>query len=783
MIVSFTKTDNTCYNDKNGSISIESVVFTEEESLLYGQYTILWYGDFNSSSISADTTILRGLANGTYSFQISSLTTANQSSIYYVDIVSPQQFKINAVKSSYYSCVDFPSYVYIEVSGGTPPYTYNVGPYITSSEQTETQITGIPDGLYSISVIDDNNCVVQHSRDIRIISNDFSVIIDEILAPNLLDGLCELDLSVVGKGPFSLSFINDENPTNNFYVDFFETKYLISNTNNIFKYRIIDKIYPGNYKLIVKNSSGCETTLDLVAPNINPMSVDMSIVPNDIDNQIVLFYNTIPIFDTILVPYSIIENNLILWNYIKSLDINNNIKIRFNNTDYNFKIVRNILNKYCLVDGKLEILRLGNESKDWFYYFHISQGININDDPAIVGSTPKLIIEDVEYPITFGLSNTGELDSENISLIRGSLFLPSIGYPEFYDTAELYLSINEPQSINDYKYYVNNIQKSIVHNFYVAGPITIINFLNEFNRLNELVTLQQSYCEVDQENYRYLINIKNLIQSINDFENLSEIFIFNKENALLNSSISLFISGNESFPSSNNQSILNAYNIEYYYFDNKSTELEKVYRGSSQLTNELLVNNIPNGYYVVRISDIFGNIPKILIYDQQIVDYDNHFLGVKNFLKIYNSNLINHILYGDIMFYIGFEQEVINNSLIPTTAITQRPLPTAIRGDIIQNVVKATQDNTETGILNIRLPQQNIRCYFTGPKNYHYSITRDTRFENLIPGVYTIYGDEQDLINNNCHQNYTKIFVTKGTSQDISISFISYQNKIYIKDN
>jgi hypothetical protein len=241
MIVSYIKNDNTCYNSNDASIIIENIEFTANEQITYGEYTILWYGNnVSSASISSDGTSAEGLPNGVYYFQISSLVTDAVSDVYTVIIESPNQLQIESVKSSYYSCIDKPSYVYIKVTGGVSPYTYNVGPYLSSSDNNVIKIENIPEGIYGISVIDNNNCVVEFPNAIEILSKDFAVQIDQVTSPTLLDGICSLTLSVTGNGPFSLSFIHSQNDSNNFYIDLFETQYLIinNNNNNTYNYKI-----------------------------------------------------------------------------------------------------------------------------------------------------------------------------------------------------------------------------------------------------------------------------------------------------------------------------------------------------------------------------------------------------------------------------------------------------------------------------------------------------------------------------------------------------------------
>ncbi len=778
MNIIYSTNNNTCFNDNNGFIIIESITFSEEEQPLYTSYTIEWIGDFDDGLISNDKLQATLLKNGTYGFKVISTSSNSQSDLYTIQITSPDLFYISNVKYEQYACSESGS-VYIEIDGGVPPYYYNVGPYNITSNNKAVTISNIDSGIYTLSVVDSNGCNDIWTKDITIKNADTSYIVDEIILPKILNSFVTLGLTVSGPGPFNFTFINQD--TNEpIYVDLLETKYLKSSTDNTYSYTFTDLLLPGQYNIIIQNSYNCSFSEIITLPNIQPMAVNMSISVNNNADSVFIVDPILPIFDTILVPYKIIAENGIFWEIIKNKNLKDNLELFINDVKYTFTIYKILLNKYCSTDNQLQILRLDNNPDNWYYYFYIAPGINLNTNPELINAKIQLKHENYIFDVTFGLKN-GDLDNENASLISGTFILPDINYSQFFNGGDIDINVGEPSDIEDKDFIVQNIKKNIAFNIYSTGFVTIINFLEYFNVLNSNININQTACNISPEDYSYIINIKKLLKAMNNFNNINNIYIFNSNYYQLNNnSIFINIPGSQLIT---NDTLINNYKIEYFYLDKNKSNLMPLYIGSKKIEDAFSVVGLKNGYYIVRIKDLDGNIPRTINYDLSTtsINYDEHYVSAKKIISNFNENLVNQLMYGDILFFIGEDDiAAINNELIPS-----RPQPPNIIPVIPVETIKTieqTKNSENNNSLTINIVQ-NISYHIYGPNNYRYTTSGSITITNMVPGVYTIIGNAEDLVTNSLYQNETRINIEKNQQYNIYIDFISYQNDIIIKDN
>jgi hypothetical protein len=789
MDILYNSTNNICYNNTLGSIRIESINFENDfEEEIYEQYIVEWSGDLDNAIISTDGRLLTNLSNGIYSFKIISSVTNAETDTTSIEISSPPELQILKVRHSEYSCVDENGFIYVEINGGVAPYTYSISNSSTSSSETAIKIENLSSGDYTLSVTDSNGCLVNYDNPIIIKQALTDPVVVRTTAPTLLDSYAEIEIDIIGNGPFSMTFINNETHES-IYIDALETTYILSIdiNNDTYKYIINNLLTPGNYSVNIKNIAGCISIIDnLQIPNINPMRVFVN-VGADTSSVFANYTTPLPIFDTFLLPYKFVESNSDLWQLIKNKKLKDEITILINNEEYHFKIVRNMLDKYCINDNKIEILRLGEKKEDWFYYFYIAPSINTLTNPEMLSSSFAIKTQNETHVLTLGLKNNN-IDTDNPSLIVGSFILNGVGYNQFYNGGKICININEPEFITDCEFYVKNINKSIAQNTYQPGPVTILGFLDQFNVLNENINIGKFACDIDKEFYQYILNIKNLLKIINNFNNLGTYFIHNAAKETYTGSLSIGIIGNNFFIDSNQQEIINEYSINYYYFNNTSNNLLNLYKGSTLIINENNLENIENGFYIVRIKDKYSNIPKQLVINDQIISYDTHYIEAKKLIQINNSKILDQFLYGDILTYVdSIDQSIINNSNIPSSIVFDTSnlpsvSPITLPGEEITNIVNQSLDSTDTGSIDIRVSNANITNYIYGPNNYKKSFNTDTKFANLIPGVYTILGDENQLESNSLYQNETRIFVDKNSSYDILLNYFSYENKIIQRD-
>lgn len=783
MDIIYTTINNKCFNTNDGSIKIESINLTESEIPVYGDgYEIIWSGDFSNSSISSDGLVASSLPNGTYFFKVVSTSVSDETPFYSGIITSPNQLSFEEVRYSNYSCGESAS-LYTKISGGSPPYAISVANSSINTNNNEVVFTGLRPGEFVLSVVDINECSVEYNDQIIIKEGSISYTINNIYAPQLLDSYATIDISVSGGGPFSFNFYN-KNTEEYTYIDLYETKYLqnYSQETNEYNYIIDNLIVPGEYLLVIKNSAGCENIIEsLNIPNISPISVNISLSSNT-NESIPSYYTPLPIFDTLLIPYKFIKENHTIWTELKNKNIKDNISIFINEELYNFTIVRDTLNKSCLDDGSIEILKLGNDEKDWFYYFYIAPSFNKNTSPENLSAKFELKILDDKYNIILGLDENNNISSNSISLIMGSFILDGLGYNDFYNGCSVCCSLTEPETLADCDFKIQQIRKIVTSNMYSTGFVTVLNFLEQFNILNENVNINQSACNLSKQNYAYNIRIKQLLKTINNF-NTSESFIYNPNSSAPNGYINLDISGNTFFalPSGENQ--INSYSIDFLFFNQDSDKPSNIYVGSELLRNTTSIEDIDNGFYIVRIKDIYDNRPKFVVYNDNTVSYDNHFLQSKKRIQNYNSSLLDYFEYGDLLVYLGEDLEIIEDPDIPSQPdpnedlnLPEFSLVPSLR------IVPQTKDLNNTSEINIELLNNNINCYLYGPKNYIEKFNSNTKFTNLVPGVYIILGDEKELKDASLYQNEIRINLQKNTEKNVFLEFVSYETIVSIKD-
>jgi hypothetical protein len=196
MEISFSTTNNICINDSNGLIVIESINFEDSnEAFLYRNYIIIWSGNFDENTfISTDGSVVENLKNGVYQFKLFSPDSQQESQIYSIEIFSESsEIKIKNLKYLDYSCEDS-AYIYIEVEGGIPPYTFIAGTNSILSNDNQAKIENLANGLYEISVRDVNGCIVVYNKIIEIKDHTFSSTINNVLPPQLLNSYGLLDI-------------------------------------------------------------------------------------------------------------------------------------------------------------------------------------------------------------------------------------------------------------------------------------------------------------------------------------------------------------------------------------------------------------------------------------------------------------------------------------------------------------------------------------------------------------------------------------------------------------
>jgi hypothetical protein len=162
-------------------------------------------------------------------------------------------------------------------------------------------------------------------------------------------------------------------------------------------------------------------------------------------------------------------------------------------------------------------------------------------------------------------------------------------------------------------------------------------------------------------------------------------------------------------------------------------------------------------------------------------------LNVKNILQQFNPKIKALFEYGDILMYVPKSSESLSDQNIDPntipTFITPTITPNTTTFDNISiSTINQSKDLTNTATVSIITDPQNAVCYLIGPKNYKKEFVGYTIFDNVIPGVYNIIGDDSYLQDNSLYQNNTRIIVIKNQDYNINIKFNSYLDKVFIKE-
>lgn len=780
MDIQYKTTNNLCFTDTNGSIDITTINLTTAEANLFVPYTIEWFGDIEEAVLSNNKRILTSLKNGTYSFRLVNSSNSNiTSDLYTINITSPSQLTIDRVYSSEASCGEN-GYIQIFIDGGIPPYNYSIVYNLSTSSNTDFKFENLEPGTYDISVTDANGCVAT-SDSITIIDSSIDFEIDQVISPSQPDTNGGLSFSITGYGPFGLSF---ESVTDSSIINFdsFDTTNLDTIIDNTYNY-IIDTLNPGQYNLYIKDRYGCVSVVDVEIPNTDPVIANIN-VSSDTTQNIFTLNNTLPIFDTLLIPYKFIVNNTIEWQNIKQYNVKNHLPVIINGSTYNFLISRTMLNKYCLSDNKIEVLKLGNTDKDWFFYLQLAPAINLNNNPEFINATIELKTPEVNIPITLGLNEHQQIDSNNLSLIRGSFIISGIADAQFKDNNNCYVSTTDTITEADqYNFVVNNIKTAIHRNLYSAGLVTIINFLENFKILIGTVSLNQNFCDLTIEEYQYLLNIKDLLITLNNFNYLNDIYIYSINNTG-SGSIILSTKIQKEFYFFN-ETVQNETLINYYYFNDKSKNLSNIMINNHVAENILSLYNIKTGFYIIRIKDKYNNVPYSIIYNNKTVQYQTHSIAAKQYIQQYNPNILPFFQDGDILAYVpksSTDPIMLSLINIPTTPMINTSISLLPINEVPLQIISQTLDTTNNSSLTIKISPNFTKCVIQGPNNYLLEIDKDTKLINMIPGVYIITGKVEDLLVKNLYDNYYRILVDNNNDYTINIKFESYQDKILIKE-
>lgn len=223
--LSTTVTNVSCFGGSNGSATVSATGGN-------GSYTYTWIPSGNT------TNIITGLAAGQYSVLVQDLSANTASAI--INIGQPSQLNsnISTQPSCFGNCSGF---AYVFASGGTAPYTYSWSPNVF---QNAPQANFLCPGMYSVQIIDANNCVSTQSVNIM----QSPPITVSLTANNTTCGLCTGSISAT---------IYGGTPVYTYYWTMGATTPSVQN------------LCTGTYNLTVTDAMGCSASASANVLNSN----------------------------------------------------------------------------------------------------------------------------------------------------------------------------------------------------------------------------------------------------------------------------------------------------------------------------------------------------------------------------------------------------------------------------------------------------------------------------------------------------------------------------------
>jgi len=777
--ISYNIIDNLCYGGSKGSIIINNIVFDN----LYPQfinYTVNWTSTntIDPDQIRDNGRALIDLSSGIYNFTVNSISTSGASlGPYNLSLIDPGAFTVSNIASSSYSCGENGS-ISVSVSGGSPPYSFNIGGTIINQSGTTCAVDNLEPNIYQVSVLDNNNCIADTTNvgaTVSIENQSLNFVDYDSLPPGIRGGYGYLEVIVIGYGPFSFVFNSSggiETTIDSISSIAYQSSF--DPTTNEYVFVFDNLLKTDNYTLTISNSN-CNTTTSIYIPDLDIISANLSISPN-ISTDNFTSRLLLSIFDTIFIPFKHIQENSSLWQLVQQFINTGRIDLKIGDNVVQYSIVRNFLFPDSN-NNEIEILRLDNNMQNWFFCFHVAPGIDLATNMNLLNSSLSIIDKrnQIEHRLVFGLEDN-RISYEDASLLIGSLIIPGVN-TNYYNGNNTHVVVSDivPQAPSDNDFLIKDIKTRTYLSLYTLGYTTNIYFLENFNVLTQNININNTACTISNDDFQYILNIKKLLLTMNNINNYQKLYTY--DNSITNTgSVYVSISGPTSIRQENFL-VDNAYNIEYFSFDDKSTQLESFYLNNQKVSGSS-ITSLAESYMIIRIKDLNNNIVDYVgINESQNIPYSEHFSNALNILQEYNSNIKPLFNYGDILAIVTS----LSSSVTESESINISDNTTVNIYNSLPKIIKQSNDLNNTSKIILNTGPGNTSCYLLGPKNYKQEFIGYTIFENVVQGVYNIIGNEDYLLENFLYQNDIRIIVLKNKEYNATINFNSYKNLVFKK--
>lgn len=474
-----------CLHKTNGSIIITD--------LSNGLLSFSWLDVPNTASVADYGRAIYNLNCGIYTLDIYNIRDRTTETIA-IDLSCPNELSIDLIQMDELLCYNDTSDLFIEWSGGQPPYNLSINAFRITTDNTSYTYKIRSNNGYNISIIDSYGCVVS-KNDIKILSEQLSV-----------DVRWEPITEHKGKSPNVSCIVSGGKPPYRiaWFIDTDKQPIVVNQTS------INDKLYTGNYRIVVIDDNGCEIQKTFTISEPPPLAVNISTF-ND--------YSTRSLFDPVS---SHRVHNLLLLPEHKDSKITQESLLKSSSIFLKYNNIK-IEQKLCMDYGSIEI-----DEKTYNYYY-ISPGLQ---DPKT--HKLKLIVDDVECDLehVFG--------SNRPKLVIGSLIMNndhSFAYKN-QDIVRIYSTDNENIDAQVHQVYIKAglyLSPSIYTIINFIHPTTtdpnVLLFVNKHNNLSVQSLTTKSNKRLGSIRCNVLNANKSSLQAIliNEY-NESEIFSFNNQN-------------------------------------------------------------------------------------------------------------------------------------------------------------------------------------------------------------------------------------------------------------
>lgn len=782
MDISYTQANVTCNGLSNGRITIGAITLTSEESALYGNAYVLDWTD-NVTSLNDTGTIASNLAAGTYGLRL--IGNSNVSDYEYFTITEPAALDIYKIKNFNNPC-DTISSIDVYVSGGTPPYRARYGTYSKQSDTSPISITGIIVAqTTNITVTDANACSASSDAEISTLFTNMNYNISGVVAPLIYDDhLSGFEITVAqGAAPYKFIIFESENNVKGDVVaetDILDTSIVVRNSGNTYSYDLSELIYPGSYIIEIIDSNNChKDTTQQTVPNSAPLVISSNSTSNT-TNNLVTGVDLNDVYDTILIPYKMIQNDSDMLDFIKGLRYKSKIKMKVGDLEYQQNIIKFNKDTSQYASNILPILHLGPSTLDWFFEINISRGFQIDDN--ILTDKAIMMVGDKEYDLIPRLDNSTStckiikgnfVTSSTVALSLGFETGQTIGFYIDGDTERLLFASLEAADVYD------------LVDIHQPGYMLCVNLLHS-DKLNSLISTTTETVDFSLDEMRYIADTRKVLDRFNGIQSPMYIAIQDKNES--NGTIGLTISGGS--PQNN------TYYVSHKYVGENNV-LQDIYYNDA-IYKGLNLSGLPPGTYISKVSDQYGNIPTTLNNNP----YSDHYtFAVNHIINVLHTDVDSlNFKYGDILNIVTDISDNTNtdntiastedNSSSFVDFLTDPVDPPATSEDTGGQSVAATSTTSSTSFpvtenssynnsLNIIGPT-DVSSIISGPNGFSKTFTGSIKLINMPSGVYTIVGKEQDLYSLKKLGRTVKVYMYNNLTESITIQYKSYLNTFTI---